>query len=630
MKSPHAIALPMHFQAQQLSTQGMRETERDALIISFQEIDGHWIVLSRYGEDRWQFVGHPTNRMPSEQAIDFCKIPEEYRATMKAVIYRYVRRGRAGQKRPSARGILKLESDARPFLRHLARLGVTRLADVTPAICAVYIDICKRHRTARHNQPLKSSSLEHRFGAVEALSELSQYTNDPMPSHPWSGTSPAHLAGRTGAGTGKRAETTPLIPDEVFTALFQRAWSIVQNGNALLDLRDKMGTGGAIRTDDATPLDGPFKRRLRRNGWTTGAGGFRKSLRELRTAAYIVVASVSGCRNHELAFIKSGACYSTEASPTGTDNVDQTITFWWMQSQSIKTDAGHTEWMVPEAAVLALRMMERWAAPYQAMIRAEIAERRAANPFDPEIVEAQRHENAVFLAISPCKKNQVRTMSCGAWRLSLRAFARECELTWSLAPHQFRRKFANYAARSQFGDLRYLREHFKHWSLDMTLGYALNESQEMNLYIEIQDELDDIKAGVVGTWLQPEEPLAGGYGKNLIAWRGKEAVVVFKDHRQMVRALSSSTPIRSNGHAWCTADDDRCIGNDMERTRCSNCDNAVIGKRHARLYKGLHDHLEEVLRCDDIGEAGLNIVRRDIERCREVLTSLGYDFRETM
>ncbi|MDB5935350.1 MAG: hypothetical protein JWQ01_2694 [Massilia sp.] len=51
----------------------------------------------------------------------------------------------------------------------------------------------------------------------------------------------------------------------------------------------------------------------------------------------------------------------------------------------------------------------------------------------------------------------------------------------------YKRLTACYAARSQFGDLRYLRDHFKHWSLDMTLGYAMNESQEMELYLEIQE-----------------------------------------------------------------------------------------------------------------------------------------------
>jgi hypothetical protein len=615
-------------QHQPLSVQGVPRQERDALIISTQKVSGYWIVLSHYGDDRWQLVGHPTNKMPSEKVIDFKRMPESYRTTMKAILYRYMLRGRPGQKRPSARSIVKLAGDAQPFLRHLEHLGIARLADVTPIVCSVYVDTCKQHRTGRHGRPLKASTLGHRLGVIEAIYELSQYTDDRMRCHPWPSTSATHLAGLTGTGTGRRQGTTPLIPDDVFTVLFQKAWSIVQNGNALLDLRDKMGSAGALRTDDATPSDFVINNRLRRNGWSTGAGNFRKSLRELRTASYIVVAAVSGCRNHELAFIQSGACYSTLESRESGNEGDRNITYWWMRSQSTKTDEGRTEWMVPEAAVIALRLMERWAQPFQNMIQAEISERREVNPFDPEIIEAKRHANAVFLAIAPSKKNLVRTMSAGAWGIAVKAFARECGLTWDLTTHQFRRKFANYAARSQFGDLRYLREHFKHWSLDMTLGYALNQSQELALYIEIQDELDDIKARVVDTWLQPGEPLAGGYGKSLIAWRGSKAVTIFKNRKQMVRSLASSTSIRSNGHAWCTADDDRCVGNDMERTRCSNCDHSVIGRRHAKLYQGLHEHLAEVLRCDDIGEAGLNIVHRDMERCRNVLAALGHDFQE--
>jgi hypothetical protein len=75
----------------------------------------------------------------------------------------------------------------------------------------------------------------------------------------------------------------------------------------------------------------------------------------------------------------------------------------------------------------------------------------------------------------------------------------------------------------------------------------------------------------------------------------------------MVRSLAESTPIRSNGHAWCTADDNLCVGNDMERTRCTDCSNAVIGAQHAPLYRGLHEHLKEVTKCDDLGEGGLKL-----------------------
>jgi len=331
------------------------------------------------------------------------------------------------------------------------------------------------------------------------------------------------------------------------------------------------------------------------------------------------VASLSGCRNHELAYVQSGACYRTED--------DDGEIYWWMRSQSDRTGTGKTEWMVPEAAVEALRVMDRWAVPYQEKLRTDIERASSMNALDPWIAEASRHENAVFLGMDSKNDKLVRTVSAETWNQMLKAFAKHCGVDWDLTSHQFRRKFANYAARNQFGDLRYLREHFKHWSQDMTNdGYALNESQEMELYAEIQDELDTVKLGLAEQWLNPAEPLAGGYGKNLMEWRSREEnIAIFKDHKTMVASVAQSHAIRSNGHAWCTADDQGCIGNTFEKTRCSGCDNAVIGRFHARIYQRLYDDLRELAQCDDIGPGGQARVLRDLDRCRDVLVSLGYD-----
>ena len=169
--------------------------------------------------------------------------------------------------------------------------------------------------------------------------------------------------------------------------------------------------------------------------------------------------------------------------------------------------------MIPTAAVQALAVMDRWAIPLQEELVLEIQRMTEANPLDPEIAEAQRHVGAVFIGADKDRSGRVRILTDSAWNIALTSFARGIGLNWVLSTHQFRRKFANYAARSRFGDLRYLREHFKHWSQDMTNdAYALNESQEIELYGEILEELAAIKQGVADQWLSPAEPLAGGYG----------------------------------------------------------------------------------------------------------------------
>jgi len=223
----------------------------------------------------------------------------------------------------------------------------------------------------------------------------------------------------------------------------------------------------------------------------------------------------------------------------------------------------------------------------------------------------------------------VRTLSNNSWGLNLKVFAKDCGLSWPLASHQFRRKFANYAAHSRFGDLRYLKEHFAHWSLDMTLSYAMDDSWgqhlDLDLYSEIQAELGDIKIGVIDTWLG-NAPLAGGYGHALKHWqREPQNLLIFKDRASMLKSIADSTALRSNGHAWCTADNDDCIGNTLERSRCSDCANAVIGHGHSAIYQRLYDDLKGLLHCPDIGEGGRQRVERDLKRCRDVLIQLGMD-----
>ncbi|MNF54138.1 hypothetical protein D3C84_355570 [compost metagenome] len=535
---------------------------------------------------------------------------------MKAILYRYIRRGRSGAERPRGATIRQLFRVALPFLRHLEKLKIERLGAVTPMIAATYVATCKAHRHARSGKPLTIGTLRGRYLAVEAIYELSQYTGEQM-QHPWPDTTAQAMAGAMGiVGGGK----TPLIPDDTFCTLFEHAHRQVERGNLLLDLRDDLDAieSGRKRLT-ASGIDWKKNRFLDNVGWEGGLKTFSKSLITLRTACYIVLASTSGCRNHELANLQSGTHHRSED--------DNGTIYHWMRSESEKTDEGIHDWMIPEAAVRALRIIERWSAPYQAMIAGEIIQRRRINPHDPKIAEAYQHRHALFLGVNPRENNKVRTLSLDSWHTKLNEFRKDCGLTWKLGSHQFRRKFANYAAHSRFGDLRYLKEHYAHWSLDMTLGYAMDDGWgqhlDLDLYMEIQGELEDIKLGVVDNWMG-DESLAGGYGRAIKGWqREPENLLIYKDHSSMLKSISESTAIRSNGHAWCTADNDGCVGNTLERSRCTGCDHSVIGRAHAPFYQRLYDELKELLQCKDIGEGGRQRVERDLNRCRDVLLQLG-------
>ncbi|EKU81675.1 hypothetical protein [Massilia timonae] len=595
-----------------------RETElnNDGLaVISHRVVGKHAVPISRYRDDIWEFVGVTTNTTKSDTRVNFATIPKEFQSIAKQVIYRYLRNGGYGQKTPKASTVIKFFQDIKPFFIYLATVHIKSLTRVDRFTAAMYVaHVNTKTRVGSRDVKLSSLTVAKRLHAVEKIYYLSQYTDDVMPAHPWPESSAEFLSGVTKNRADQ--ERTPLIPDDIFHIIFRRAWEVVETAPHLLDLRDGVDLIASSHRDDKyrkQELQGEF---LKTNGWKGGVKELGKEITKIRVASYIVVASLSGCRNHEIAFLQKNACYST-SNTTGE-------TYWWMRSTSTKTNAGQTEWMVPEAVVSALQVMERWARPLQQLLQREIDQYRSTDPLDPRIAEAEEHSRALFIGLSTGKGNLVRTTPTKTLNQELKTFSRNCGTDWKLASHQFRRKFANYAARSQFGDLRYLREHFKHWSIDMTLGYALNESQEIALYAEIQQEISDIKEQTVQNWLDPDQPLAGGYGTNLAKWRTRgENITLFKNQKQMITSIAESTAIRSNGHAWCTADDNLCIGNSIEPVRCAaGCSNAVIGLEHKPFYNGLYNQLRQLKDLDDIGPAGLARVQRDLDRCANVLNTL--------
>lgn len=602
--------------AQPGDVRGLSDSERDKLIIHATQVDGRWVILSRYGDDSWQLPGVPSNVPPNGRQINFQSIPPVFRAAAKSIFFRYMSRGLHDAGRPKGATIRDLFIHTVLFLRHLELLGIEQLSAVTTVIGATYVQSCKAYRIATSGKPLLPESLRSRFSAVEAIYELSQYTDHQIPQHPWPDSSAKALAGSIGMEGGK----TPLIPDDVFCVLFDKAHKEVERGKLLLDLRDDLEAIAAKRKGlSIRTLYDAKNRYLDAMGWEGGVRSFSKSILTLRTSCYIVLSSTSGCRNHELANLQSGAHHRTED--------DEGTIYHWMRSKSEKTDEGTHDWMIPEAAVRALRVMERWAEPYQATICAEIEQLRRIDPYDPQIAEAHRNRHSLFLAADTNNRGKVRTLANSSLNSDLKAFAKDCGLNWKIASHQFRRKFANYVAHSRFGDLRYLKEHYAHWSMDMTLGYAMDETWgqhlDLELYVEIQDELEDIKLGVVDGWIGSES-LAGGYGSAIKGWqREPENLLIYKDHASMVRSISESTAIRSNGHAWCTADNDGCVGNTLERTRCTGCNHSVIGSAHAPIYQRQYDDLKGLLLCNDIGEGGRQRVMRDLNRCRDVLVQLG-------
>lgn len=255
-----------------------------------------------------------------------------------------------------------------------------------------------------------------------------------------------------------------------------------------------------------------------------------------------------------------------------------------------------TEWMIPDKAVEALKVMERWAIPYQRQIQDEIKTRQAKKPHDPQIIEANRHRHALFLRKTR-ESGLVRTLSNGSWIQALRNFTSRCGLNFKISTHMFRKTFAVYAAKSPYDDLVYMRAHFKHWTLDMQVLYAMNEHQDIDLFGEVLAAKEDIKIGIVEHWLEQETLLTGGAANKIKQYReSTPELKVFETRKQMAEAISEQVHIRGAAHVWCINDTAGCKSQGLvDRVRCADCENSVIDDTKRVIWQGIYEQQLELL-----------------------------------
>jgi len=587
----------------------------DLPVTWYRDDEGNDQVLSRYGDPVWEY---PTMRFPSsvpnnQRNIRFDSVPAPFRTVLRDVIREYDRLDA-----PAGNTLIGFFAATRLFLRYLAARGLTDLADVRPLHCLNYVAYCRR-LPGRNGRRLSGTTLENRFHAIEKLHMLVAGTPRAFPP-PWPECSARHLAGLTRADAGSGRAKTRIIPDEQLRLLFARAVRLIDEADPLLALADELETLRAHLQARGTCGSHRWHRKrlcLQRAGYVGTPSDFEKALDALQNACMVVILTLSGIRVHELCYLRN-ASWRTVTDAEGDCR-------YWMRSRSDKTGAGNTEWLIPEMVTRALDTAEALARPLQTRWAAQRAALLEHTPDSRSAYRMAQHDGALFLGVDGLHNGRVSGLSAEAVNKKINRFAADCGVTMHLTPHQFRRTFANFVAKSAYGDLRYLREHFKHWSLDMTALYALNEAQDAELYDEIMTAVINQRLTLVRHWLDEDTPLAGGNGERIRAFRGKDtAVRTYPDRRRMLLSIADTIFIRGTPTAWCTADDGGCAGQAIiECTRCAQCDASVIDDRHGRRWAAIYAQTLELRNAGEIGPAGHARVERDIQRCEHVLREFG-------
>ena len=75
--------LQEEFDRQPSSPSVLSRAERDKLVVSIALIEGHWIVLSRFGDEVWQLLPTTSNTRLGRSKLDFGRIAAPLRDTWK-------------------------------------------------------------------------------------------------------------------------------------------------------------------------------------------------------------------------------------------------------------------------------------------------------------------------------------------------------------------------------------------------------------------------------------------------------------------------------------------------------------------------------------------------------------------
>ena len=578
---------------QPVSAKDMHAEQRDEIVIS-AVVDkcGATYVISRFGDTVWELwpFYEQSNRQPGEKRINWERIPEDFRDVCKAVSYRYWMVGLPGVKKPKATTLLRFVRDLITFTRYLHDIGIDSMSDVRQLHIANYVH---EQKSIKQLAPL---SLFQKFSAIDALFIFADQHLDSLSVNPWPDSSAWEVAG-CGGHVWKRLLSegrTPLIPKEIAEKLFIFAESALRSADAMLSKPAKYEHDGY---------------------WPDGAV-------LIRNACFYLLGVLTGMRCEEIVGIEVGA---------GRTEIKDGITYHWVTSVEHKTGKGRAEYLMPAMGHEILRVLERWSAPRREMLREQLAQWEADNSDDGKlerlrrIASAREDINRLFIGSS---KKGIRAVSGKQWRVVMKEFAVQAGVDWALAPHQLRRLYAWTFVRHRLGNLLFIKEQFKHATLDMSALYAANPRQDSALYDEILDELRSQKVDIIQSWLFEDGPLAGGAGKKIMQMRAYD----FPNRKVMIEETADKLNLRSTGHGWCLAQEERCgdAAGLYEPVCFGDCKNGLIDETFKPHWKEIYRHQRELLdEVDDLGPGASERVRRDVEKAKAVLKDLGVDVEDS-
>lgn len=619
------------------------EKSRWAVSIVVQP-DGTPLVVSRFGDDVWDLYPYipQENTPPSGKRIDWrVAMPDGHLLTdpkyanlleaTKDFIWSMFADPIEGRKRPQMTTLCGKVSALKPFLRWMAGLGLERF-DQADGRTLDYVPVAK---LGAPGKPAAAHTTIMRLQALEDLYLQRNKLHDALQTHPWPHESIGLLAGEKQGGAFRKPKTD-FLPDAIARRIAETALDYVQirSQSTLAAIND------AVRVGDETALKGlgdgaQFKARkaaVRKEGFKDQIHLWVESNR-LRTACYIIINMFSGARNSEIMSL-SEHCIAKGKSKDGCTDV------LWLHGTIYKTGMRPHRWMVPPVVAEAVTILTQLTALLRTRLHAEeediakrielsIAHERAKLVKRLDTVRKQKGK--LFLSRGK-NRNHIAVLSCASMNHELKRFCAHFDIQgedrqpYLLHTHQFRRTYARFVARSELGDLLFLRDHFGHWSIDMTTFYCDGGADEYESDTELLEMVSEEKMGrqteIMADYLNSDTPLANG-NHWLKDWRASVRTAASKEY--LIAEYAGTITLNGTGHSWCvgnargTGCGGLCI---FEADMCVGCNHGIIGAEHRPVWEGIRDQQQEALALDDMGVSGAARAQEILKQAEMVLRRL--------
>jgi integrase len=575
---------------------------------------------SRYKDDVWSYsreieqrnlkdcsksINWKINLLNGSYLTD--KPYESLLITLKDFIYTYQigesKRGVA----PKATTILKTYRTLIPLLRWMVSEFLLEFRLLNAENVERYITYL-RVANSRYGKPISDGEMFKRLDVINDLWLCGEFISNGLLTNPFPHKKPYELSG---ISKEKQKENRfDFIPDHIALALGTIAVNYVENlSKNILDAYEATKT-----TFDETLLQNSEAEAQRRSRKAANKYGY-KYVKEvnldygnLRTACYIVVAMFSGIRDSEVASLDIGCIKN--------DSVDGYI---WIRGHHYKTVDQKTEalWMVPPVVAKAVNVAERLTFRLRSEVinninglnedlKAPLTSGKKLEDIKNELLRFAKIKDALWLVKSSKLEGKISTNK--TIHQQLLEFIKTHDVPtfndkhWALHPHQFRRTFVRFMVKNSM-NLKYLQEHFKHVSLDMTAWYDIEDTALTGEIISYYSELTkDVLTEIVDS-----KNIAGKGGEIIEQSRDDYFKgVVFKTRDKVIKAMADTVTLRSTGVSWCLGDieNGECSGVHgcmIDPSNVNKCSQAIITEEHLPVWEDIRIRNQELLEIDDLG-----------------------------